>query len=233
MPEIAARSGFTRAHLVVVGVLVLVGVLLGGWAVLRAEPVPLPPAAAAPRPEHLSPSPTAPDASGSAAAPGRASTPAAGPSAAGGLVVHVLGAVKRPGLVELGAGARVQDAIEAAGGLRAGARLGDLNLAQALVDGQQLMIGQSADESELRGGAGSTSGTAPGTGGAAPPAAVLDLNTASVVELEALPGVGPVTAAKIVAWREEHGRFTRIEELQEVAGIGPKTYAELAPHVRV
>ena len=148
-------------------------------------------------------------------------------------MVHVLGAVKRPGLVELAAGARVQDAIEAAGGLRPGARLGDLNLAQTLADGQQLVIGQTGDESELRGGAGSTSGTAPGAGGAAPPAALLDLNAASVGELETLPGVGPVTAAKIVTWREEHGRFSRIEELQEVAGIGPKTYAEIAPHVRV
>jgi competence protein ComEA len=62
---------------------------------------------------------------------------------------------------------------------------------------------------------------------------VLDLNMATAQELDTLPGVGPVTAAKIISWREEHGRFSRVEELQEVDGIGPKTYAELAPHVRV
>ena len=62
---------------------------------------------------------------------------------------------------------------------------------------------------------------------------MIDLNRATQAELEALPGVGPVTAAKILAWRTEHGRFSRVEELQEVSGIGPKTYAQIAPHVRV
>ena len=133
----------------------------------------------------------------------------------------------------------MQDAIEAAGGLRAGARLGDLNLAQPLVDGQQLVVGKdSGGRSEVRGGAGAPGGGgSPGSAGAAGttgnPGSPLDLNTATAVQLDTLPGVGPVTATKIIAWREEHGRFSRVEELQEVSGIGPKTYAEIAPHCRV
>ncbi len=147
--------------------------------------------------------------------------------------MHVLGAVRRPGLVRLPGGARVQDALRAAGGQRDGARLGDLNLAQPLVDGQQVVIGRGDGRSEVRGG------TGPPSTGSGPPAVAgvpdgsVDLNVATAAQLETLPGVGPVTAAKIIAWRDEHGRFSRIEELQEVSGIGPKTYAEIAPHCRV
>ncbi len=229
----ARWPGFTRAHLAVVGVLVLLGLLLGGWAVLRAKPVPLPAAAVAgPRSDQSSAaspfrSPASPAASARA-------SPVATPG--GQLVVHVLGAVRRPGLVELPAGARVQDAIEAAGGLRAGARLGDLNLAQPLVDGQQLVVGKSAGgRSEVRGGTAAPGGVGPNGSTSTPgtTGSPLDLNTATTSQLETLPGVGPVTAAKIIAWREEHGRFSRVEELQEVSGIGPKTYAEIAPHCRV
>jgi competence protein ComEA len=223
---------FTRAHLVVVAVLATLGVLLAGWAVLRARPVPLP-AVAAPR-ATVSTAPV----------PESSVAPSTGPASArassAGLVVHVLGAVRRPGLVRLPERARVQDAIDQAGGLRPGADLGDLNLAQLLTDGQQVVIGRtqskggsatgSAERSEVRSGNPAAASSGAG-GGASPPP--LDLNAATVGELEALPGVGPVTAAKIIAWREEHGRFTRVEELQEVAGIGPKTYADIAPYCRV
>ena len=149
--------------------------------------------------------------------------------------MHVLGAVKRPGLVRLPEPARVQDAIDRAGGLRPGADLGDLNLAQVLGDGQQVMIGQRSDSGQERGSELRDAGSpaSPGTGGPASPTAQVDLNAATAAQLETLPGVGPVTAAKIIAWREEHGRFSRVEELQEIDGIGPKTYAELAPNCRV
>jgi competence protein ComEA len=228
------RPSFTRVHLVVVAALATLGVLLAGWAVLRARPIPLP-AVAAPRATPVASTSPVPESS---------ATPSTGPASAraspAGLVVHVLGAVRRQGLVRLPERARVQDAIDQAGGLRPGADLGDLNLAQLLTDGQQVVIGRaqskggsatgSAERSEVR--SGSSTGASSGAGGGASPPQ-LDLNAATVGELEALPGVGPVTAAKIIAWREEHGRFTRVEELQEVAGIGPKTYADIAPYCRV
>jgi competence protein ComEA len=159
-------------------------------------------------------------------------TPSGGPAAQ--ILVHVLGAVVRPGVVSLPAQSRVLDAINAAGGLRRRANPGDLNLAQVLADGQQVMIGTKADPAgEVRQGGGAS--TRRGTGSTATRGgqAQLDLNAATEAELETLPGIGPVTAAKITAWRDEHGRFTRVEELQEIDGIGPKTFAQLAEQVRV
>jgi competence protein ComEA len=144
------------------------------------------------------------------------------------LLVHVLGAVRRPGLVRLPEHSRVQDAIDAAGGLTRRSDPGELNLAQPLADGQQLVIGTTSDPAgEVRDGRESGAGSGGSASGA------LDLNHASQPQLEELPGVGPVTAQAILAWRQQNGRFSRIEELQEVDGIGPKTYAQIAPHVRV
>ena len=131
--------------------------------------------------------------------------------------------------MRLGEGSRVQDAIAAAGGMTRAARLADLNLAQLLTDGQQVLIGTSRHPvTEVRGGG----GPVPGTGGNTA-SAVVDLNRASEAELDQLPGVGPVTAANIVSWRQQHGRFGSVSELQQVDGIGAKTYARIAPHVRV
>jgi competence protein ComEA len=145
-------------------------------------------------------------------------------------LIHVLGAVNRPGLVAVPPGSRVADAIEAAGGLAPDADPGELNLAATLVDGAQVVIGTlDAPRGEVRTGA----------GGAVQPTvvasatALIDLNTATQAELETLPGVGPVTAQSILAWRAQHGRFTAIAELQEVSGIGAATYARIAPYVTV
>ena len=157
------------------------------------------------------------------------------------MVVHVLGAVKKPGLVTLTAGSRVQDAIDAAGGLTRKADPGELNLAQQVGDGQQIVVGtKSKPNGELRTGtvggssSGSTSGgSSSGGGSAGTSGQPVNLNAASQAELEELPGVGPVMAGKIIAWRTEHGRFSRVEELQEIDGVGPKTYARLAPLCRV
>jgi len=136
------------------------------------------------------------------------------------VVVHVLGDVRRPGLVTLPSGSRVADAVEAAGGLRKGGSTGSLNLARTVVDGEQVMVSRDA-------------AAAPGPGGGGTAAGPLDLNTATADQLDELPGVGPVTAERILAWRTEHGRFASVDQLREVSGIGAVTFERLAPLVRV
>lgn len=147
--------------------------------------------------------------------PGAAGTP----SPAGEVVVSVGGAVPRPGLVRLPAGSRVDDAVRAAGGLLPGASYGALNLARRLADGDQVLVGVPA----------APSGT--GAGGAAD--GPLDLNAATAEQLDALPGVGPVLADRIVSWRTEKGRFASVDQLREVPGIGESKYAALKAKVRV
>lgn len=152
------------------------------------------------------------------------------------IAVSVTGAVRKPGLVRLPNGSRVADAIEKAGGPTDRANLTGLNLAQKLSDGASVVVSAAAGES------GSGSASAVGDTGADPAASAsaahpaggkVDLNTADVAALDALPGVGPVTAASIVSWREKNGRFSSVEQLQEIQGIGPARYASLAPLVTV
>jgi competence protein ComEA len=135
----------------------------------------------------------------------------------------VAGKVRRPGIAVLDAGSRVVDALEAAGGARAGVDLSALNLARVLVDGEQVLVGVPAPV-----GAGTATEVAPGA-----PGPLVNLNTAGMAELETLPDVGPVTAEAIIAWRTEHGGFTSVEELLEVDGIGDATLETIAPHVTV
>lgn len=156
----------------------------------------------------------------------------AGTAAGSAVVVHVVGQVNRPGLVRLRPGARVADAISAAGGTRPGADVSVLNLARLVQDGEQIRVprpGEAplAGAGAPGGGAGgaSGSGTASGSGGP------VSLNTADTAALDALPGVGPVLAQRIVDWRTEHGRFTSVDELGEVSGIGDKLMAQLRPKV--
>jgi competence protein ComEA len=208
------RPRFGRMHVKVICALLAVGLITAGWLLLRARPV-----AVASAGEVVT---VAPPVQTSVSA-----TPSATKSATK-IVVHVLGAVRRPGLVKLPENARVQDAIDASGGLTRRANPGELNLAQVLNDGQQVVIGTTQDPAgEVREQPGSSTGSGSAASGA------LDLNRASQTQLEELPGIGPVIAQAILTWREQHGRFTRVEELQEVDGIGPKTYAQIAPHVRV
>jgi competence protein ComEA len=131
------------------------------------------------------------------------------------LVVHVVGAVGAPGVRQLPAGSRVVDAVEAAGGPLDGADLSRLNLAAPLADGSQIRVPLVGEE--VAGPL--VSGPPPVTGGGAP--GPVPLNTATAAELEALPGIGPATAAAIVAWREANGPFVAVDQLIEVRGIGP------------
>jgi competence protein ComEA len=139
------------------------------------------------------------------------------------LLVHVVGAVRKPGLLELREGSRVADAVERAGGARPRAALELVNLAAPVADGQQVVVPVRGDAPSI--GAGSTP-TAPGLA-----LQKVRLNSATLEELDTLPGVGPVTAQKILDYRTEHGAFQTIEELDAVAGIGPARLAELTPLV--
>lgn len=146
----------------------------------------------------------------------------------GAVVVHVSGAVRSAGVHELPAGARVDDAVNAAGGARRGARTERLNLARPVRDGEQIHVPRAGEAA----GAAAVGAAAAG-GGISGADAVVDVNRASPPELEALPGVGPVLAARIVAYRDEHGTFTSADDLLAVEGIGDKTLAALRDHVTV
>ena len=162
-----------------------------------------------------------PESTMSSADPG-ASAASSAPGTAGAVVVHVIGRVRRPGVVTLPFGSRVIDAVTAAGGLRPGATSGDLNLARVLVDGEQVIVGRPP-----------ASAPDASAGASASPDGLLNLNTATATDLEALPGVGPVLAGRIVAWRDANGPFPSVEILGEVSGIGDALLAQLRPLVRV
>jgi competence protein ComEA len=161
--------------------------------------------------------------------------PAAGGTPGAKIVVHVAGAVKTAGVVELPQGSRVHEAIAAAGGGAAGADLNRLNLAAVLTDGQKIHVprsGEVVDEAAGVPPAGPAAGGA-GSGDSAAGGAKIDLNSATSEELGKLPRVGPVLAQRIVDWRKEHGRFSTVEELDAVDGVGPKMLEALLPLVRV
>jgi competence protein ComEA len=140
-----------------------------------------------------------------------------------GAVVDVSGEVRRPGVYKLPRGARVQDAIRRAGGVRHGADLQAVNLAAKVADGVQIVIPR-------RGGG----GTSPAAGaGASAPSGPVNLNTATAEQLDGLDGVGPATAAKILAFRQQHGGFSSVSQLDQIPGIGPKKLAALRGKVTV
>ncbi len=150
--------------------------------------------------------------------------PGAGTSSGSQVVVHVAGAVREPGVVVLAPGARVDDAIDAAGGLLEDADPDQLNLARALTDGEQVRVPHVGEDASAwaqgSGTTGGASGTA-GTGGnGAGGSGLVDVNTADATALEDLPGIGPALAERIVAYREEHGPFGSVDDLTDVPGIG-------------
>ena len=140
------------------------------------------------------------------------------------LVVDVAGKVRRPGVLSLPPGSRVVDALRRAGGPLPGVTTTGLNLARRLVDGEQLLVGVP--------GAAPAAGVVGGAGGSTA-GGLLNLNTATVAELETLDGVGPVLAQRIVDWRDANGGFTSVDQLREVTGIGERKYAAMADQVTV
>lgn len=190
------------------GLAVVLAAIVAGWWLLSARPHQI----------TVSSSPAPPTGSG---APSSSSTPT------GRLVVDVVGKVRRPGVYRLADGARVDDALRAAGGALPRVDLSGLNLARRLADGEQIAVGVPG----AAGGAGiASSGPATGSGSTS---ARIDLNTASLEQLDTLPGVGPVLAQRIVDWRTAHGNFRSVDQLGEVDGIGPSRLADLRPLVTV
>jgi competence protein ComEA len=156
-------------------------------------------------------------------APLRPRTPVAAAGAAGGsappIVVDIVGAVRRPGLYHLRRGARVADVVVRAGGLTRHAERAAVNLAAPLADGEQVVVAiRGAPVVSVGGGA---------QAAAAGPTTPVSLSTATAEQLDTLPGVGPVTAQKIVSYRQEHGPFTAVAQLDAIPGIGPARLDEL------
>jgi len=143
------------------------------------------------------------------------------PAASSFLVVDVAGAVRRPGLYRLPQGSRIADAIARAGGATRTADQTLVNLAAPIADGEQVLVPATGA------GVGSAGGAAPPSAGAGAPTAPVDLNSATAAQLDALPGVGPVTAQKIVDYRQQHGPFTSVDDLDAISGIGPAKIANL------
>jgi competence protein ComEA len=216
LPQTALGPG----PVAVVAVLLALGLAVTAWWALRSRPEPVGAAV-----------PVAAGIATPLAVPG--TSVSASPSAPAEVVVHVAGRVRHPGIVVLKSGARVVDALRAAGGARPGVDLVGINLARPLIDGEQVLVGVGTPAPDGGAGqAGTGAAGAAGSGGV-DAAGMVNLNTATAVELEELPGVGPVTAAAIVAFREEHGSFTSVDELLDVSGIGEATLAEIAPHATV
>jgi competence protein ComEA len=146
------------------------------------------------------------------------------------VVVHVVGAVRRPGVYGLRLGQRVQEAIRRAGGAQGGADLQAINLAAKVADGQQVVVPKRG---AVAAGAGAAGGAAASGGAGAAPSAPVNLNSATAEQLDTLDGVGPATAQKILEYRTQHGGFSSIDDLDQIAGIGPKKLAALKPQVTV
>ncbi|GGS06714.1 DNA-binding protein [Micromonospora fulviviridis] len=196
-----------RALAVVAAVVVLVA---GVWA-WRSRPhaEPVRPVAAVSAPESSAPAPT---------------------GSTGQVVVALAGKVRRPGLVRLPAGARVADAIEAAGGALPGVDVALLNPARKVTDGELILVGVTAPPGQ---GAPAAGGGGPAAGGAAPGSGPVNLNTATLAQLDALPGVGPVLAQRILDHRDQHGGFRSVSDLRQVDGIGDARYEQLKDLVTV
>jgi competence protein ComEA len=256
LPEtLRGRASIGPWQLTVLALLVAAGLAVTCWWVLRADPAVTPVASGTAKPlVAISSAPTGAPAAASTvgstgigAATGAETVAGAGAGTETGtgtgagtaagtgapattVTVDVAGKVRRPGVLDLPVGSRVIDAIEAAGGVRPGADLTGLNRARVLVDGEQVVVGAPAAPAPTG---------SPGAGSAAASSAVggsgtlVNLNAASVEELDTLPDVGPVTAQAIVDYRTEHGGFASVDELLDIQGIGEKTLEKIAPRVTV
>jgi competence protein ComEA len=200
-----------KALAAVAVLVVIIAAVLAWRARPRVDPVDVPPV----------------DAQAAAASTGRPEAPApagARPSAGADIVVAVGGKVRKPGLVRLPPGARVADALQAAGGADAGVDVAALNLARKVVDGELIMVGVTPPPGAATGPAAAPGGGVPAGGG---PAGQVNLNTATLADLDTLPGVGPVLAQRILDARTAQGGFKSVSDLRKVDGIGDSRYEQL------
>ncbi|CAL9415309.1 hypothetical protein SUDANB99_01730 [Streptomyces sp. enrichment culture] len=236
---VQVRCGLERRTLGALAVVLVVGAVVAGryfWAG-RPETVHAPEVVGRAATTVTAPAePPQPAAVPQAAAPAAAAPPGppGAPSAAGTapsvVVVDVSGKVRRPGVLRLPMGARVVDALQAAGGVPPGTDTSGLNRARVLVDGEHVLVGVPAAAAPP----GALPVAAPqGSAGSGQAEGPVSLNTATVEQLDTLPGVGPVLARHIVEHRTRHGGFRSVEELREVRGIGARRFADLRPRVRL
>ncbi|HEY2878141.1 ComEA family DNA-binding protein [Nocardioides sp.] len=216
LPDVLrGRVALGSGQLAVVAVLAVVGLALTCWWLVRSGGHELAAPSAPTTPRNALATPDGSSTGGPGAAKASAGT--------GKVVVDVAGKVRRPGIAVLRQGARVIDAVRAAGGARPGVDLAGLNLARVLTDGEQVVVGQAA--------APVVSGSA--SAGGSPVGTLVNINTADETALESLPEVGPVTAQSIITWRTQHGGFTSVDQLLDVDGIGDATLAKLTPYVTI
>jgi competence protein ComEA len=162
--------------------------------------------------------------------------PSPSPSAAAVIYVHVAGRVRHPGVYAFREGDRVIDAIRRAGGARRRADLRSINLAALLTDGEQIVVARRTAGAPTPGASGTSTGSGSGSsggGGTGGSTQLVNLNTATLDELETLPGIGPVLGQRIIDYRDEHGPFGAIEDLMNVSGIGDVRFADLKPYITV
>ena len=219
LPSMRAAVGVA---LVIAGIVAVLGVRLA-WASVHDTTTPVRAPGSSP---GVDLDPAARGSPSTAAAAGSPSSAGPGTASAGGggiVVVDVVGQVGRPGLVSLPAGSRVADAITAAGGATPEADVSLLNQARLVIDGEQIRVPRPGEV--IAAAPGAAGGAGGGVG------ALVSLNSADLAILDGLPGVGPVLAQRILDWRSEHGRFTSVDELGEVSGIGDKLMSQLRPRV--
>jgi competence protein ComEA len=210
------RIGLGASQLAVVAVIAALGLAATCWWLVRSTSHEVPAPVSVAGPEAALATPT-----GEPAAPSAVTPSTGGPSPRSRVVVDVSGKVRRPGIAVLGAGARVIDAIRAAGGARPGVDLAALNLARVVTDGEQIVVG------------GAPAAVVTSAPSGSPASGLVDINTADEATLETLPEVGPVTAQSIITWRTQHGGFSSVDQLLEVDGIGDATLARLTPYVTI
>ncbi|MEW2316699.1 ComEA family DNA-binding protein [Streptomyces bauhiniae] len=221
---VQARCGVERRGVVALGVVLVLAAVLAGqhfWAG-RTESVSAPQVVREAQVRVKGAEEAGVGAPGAGAGAGAA---AASASPGGQIVVDISGKVRDPGIRRLPSGSRVVDALKAAGGVRPGVREEGLNRARFLVDGEQIVVGASGAPPPVGVGAGAVALAGGG------PSAPVSLGTATVEQLDTLPGVGPVLAQRIIDYRTQHGGFRSVDELRQVDGIGDRRFSDLRARV--